>query len=113
MKLTCDMITDLYPLYRDGLASSDSREAIRDHLKECEDCRNFYRRYPFMDKLLRRSSADTFDNPTHTSSVTDGFNCFAKKMRFRKKIKVAAICLAAVAVAVLAVFRYFTKNQKN
>ncbi|MBQ6262078.1 MAG: zf-HC2 domain-containing protein [Clostridia bacterium] len=113
MKLTCDMVTDLYPLYKDGLASPDTRDAIKEHLKECDDCRNFYRRYPFQDKFLRRSAADVFDNPTHTSSVTDGFNSFAKKMRRNKKIKIALACLVAAAVAVFAFFKYFMPEQKK
>ena len=113
MKLTCDMVTDLYPLYKDGLASPDTKEAIKEHLRECDACRNFYRRYPFQDKLLRRSAADTFDNPTHTSSVTDGFNSFAKKMRRYKKIKIVVACLITAAVAVFAFFKYFAPDQNQ
>ncbi|MBR7031999.1 MAG: zf-HC2 domain-containing protein [Clostridia bacterium] len=112
MKLTCDMVTDLYPLYKDGLASPDTKDAIKEHLKNCDDCRNFYRRYPFQDKLLRNSAADVFDNPTHTSSVTDGFNNFARKMRRNKKIRIAVACIVAAAVALFAFFKLFKSEKK-
>lgn len=38
MKLTCDIVQDLLPLYEDGLCSETSREAIEEHLKECALC---------------------------------------------------------------------------
>jgi len=38
-KITCDMCKDLMPLVKDGIASEDSRLAVTEHLKECEDCK--------------------------------------------------------------------------
>ena len=39
MKITCDVIEDLLPLYVDDVASGDSRTLIEEHLNECESCR--------------------------------------------------------------------------
>lgn len=39
MKITCDVIEDLLPLYVDDVASGDSRALIEEHLNECESCR--------------------------------------------------------------------------
>lgn len=39
MKLSCDIIRDLMPLYAEELASADSREAVEGHLLGCESCR--------------------------------------------------------------------------
>lgn len=39
MKLTCDIIQDLLPLYEDGLCSPGSRAAVEEHLLECPSCR--------------------------------------------------------------------------
>ena len=44
MKYTCEMIQDLLPLYLDDVASSSSRQAVEEHLEECEDCRKIFRR---------------------------------------------------------------------
>lgn len=40
MKLTCDIVQDLLPLYEDGVCSSDSSAAVEAHLKTCTKCRN-------------------------------------------------------------------------
>lgn len=39
MKLSCEIIRDLLPLYAEELASADSAEAVREHLQGCEGCR--------------------------------------------------------------------------
>lgn len=40
MKLPCEMIRDLLPLYHDGVCSSVSKALVTEHLRECEDCAN-------------------------------------------------------------------------
>ena len=42
MKLSCNIIRDLLPLYAEELASADSREAVEGHLLGCESCRKAY-----------------------------------------------------------------------
>lgn len=39
MKINCDVIRDLLPLYAEDLASSGSRTMVDDHLQICESCR--------------------------------------------------------------------------
>lgn len=39
MKLTCDIVQDLIPLYADGICSQGSRSAVEEHLKTCPTCR--------------------------------------------------------------------------
>lgn len=39
MKISCDIIKDLLPLYYDGVCSADSKAMIEAHLAQCEDCR--------------------------------------------------------------------------
>ncbi len=39
MKLSCDVISDLLPLYAEGLATKASSELVREHLADCESCR--------------------------------------------------------------------------
>ena len=39
MKLDCELIQDLLPLYAEGLCSPASRRAVEEHLCECESCR--------------------------------------------------------------------------
>lgn len=39
MKISCDVIRDLLPLYADSLASETSSRLVEDHVKECPQCR--------------------------------------------------------------------------
>lgn len=39
MKISCEIITDLLPLYHDGVCSGSSKAAIEDHISHCDSCR--------------------------------------------------------------------------
>lgn len=41
MKLSCDIIKDILPLYAENLASQDTRALVESHLAECDGCRAF------------------------------------------------------------------------
>ena len=38
MKISCDVIRDLLPLYVEDMVSTDSRKILEDHLRECHSC---------------------------------------------------------------------------
>lgn len=44
MKITCDVIKDLLPLYVDEVLSKDSNLLVEEHLKTCGDCTTYYER---------------------------------------------------------------------
>ena len=52
MKISCDVVTDLLPLYHDGVCSQSSKKLVAEHLNECESCR----------VLLRKMNNTTIDN---------------------------------------------------
>lgn len=39
MKLPCEMMEDLLPLYAEDMATNATRQAVEEHLKDCEPCR--------------------------------------------------------------------------
>lgn len=39
MKVSCEIIIDLLPLYHDEVCSNESRIIIEEHLLECENCK--------------------------------------------------------------------------
>ena len=43
MKMKCEVVRDLLPLYVDGVVSEESRKMIEEHLEECADCREYCR----------------------------------------------------------------------
>ncbi len=38
MRISCNIIQDLLPLYYDNVCSKESKEMIEEHIKECNDC---------------------------------------------------------------------------
>ena len=44
MKISCDVIRDLLPLYADDACSQDSRRMVDEHLNECADCSGILKR---------------------------------------------------------------------
>lgn len=38
MKISCDIIRDILPLYAEDMVSSATREMVDDHLRECDSC---------------------------------------------------------------------------
>ena len=42
MKISCDIIRDLLPLYKDSVCSSATKDMVEDHLSGCEGCREYY-----------------------------------------------------------------------
>ena len=39
MKISCEIIKDLLPLYHDGVCSNDSKTMVEDHLAYCDSCK--------------------------------------------------------------------------
>ena len=68
MKLSCEIIQDLLPLYEDNLCGNATRAAVEAHLTECEQCRMQIERI----RSLPVGSWDTNDRKTdEDSSVTE------------------------------------------
>lgn len=40
MKLSCEIIKDLLPLYHDGVCSNESKVAVEEHLAQCDTCKH-------------------------------------------------------------------------
>ena len=38
MKINCNVIRDLLPLYADQICSNESKELVDEHLAQCRDC---------------------------------------------------------------------------
>lgn len=51
VKISCEIIKDLLPLYSDGVCSPESRQAVDEHLSGCPECRAIY-------KQLNRNEID-------------------------------------------------------
>lgn len=68
MKINCEIVMDLLPLYEEGLCSESSRTAVEEHLKECPNCRA-------MSKAV-----GSFPEP-ETTEIPEGDEAIAKSFR--------------------------------
>ncbi len=91
MKLDCEVIGDLLPLYAEDMVCDKSRILIESHFDECEDCRKVY-------------EAMTVPGPQteFTKEPAQSFRKYVKKTRFRLGLRVALITAAVVAATFIA-----------
>lgn len=91
MKIDCDIIKDLLPLYVEGLASEKSKAAVEEHLEECEDCKKIYR------EMKKPEPKVHYDR-----EPAESFRKYVKKEKRKLGIKTAVVT-AAIIIAVVAV----------
>ena len=92
-KITCDVIRDLLPLYCDGVCSRDSRELVREHLEDCQECRSL------LQKMRQECVLPGEEEQAHETVVRDMAVSWKKGLR-RSFLKGALIMLCACAVLV-------------
>lgn len=91
MKVTCEIIEDLLPLYVDNVCSVQSRQAVERHLQECERCRKTFESTQAVPVPHIES-----DSPAEDQAIKKGF----RKIRIRWWAAILII-LALVPIAFL------------
>ena len=90
MKISCNVIRDLLPLYEDGAVSQETAELVREHLKDCPDCR----------EELRKLRTPISVPPEEDGELWERFEARRAKQRRKRRIGIAcALSLLAAAVA--------------
>lgn len=107
MKISCEIIQDLLPLYCDGVCSQDSKQIVEAHLKDCENCKADMR---FMEQDMETGSAQTNDNKIAKAAAAAW-----KKGKARAFMKGCLIALLFIAVLVVAYcsFHWFSTADKS
>ena len=97
MKISCEVIQDLLPLYVEKLASKDSELLIEEHIGECEQCKTT------LDRLNN-------DLSNSISQSTELMPLVMMKKRINAR-KIRAVSMASLIVFLLmfTVFSYLTK----
>ena len=93
MTYPCGIIRDLLPLYIDDVCNEESKQAVHNHLSECEKCRSCYE---------AMKSTEGFENKRSDNSEVSKLACSLKNVKNTINKKIRNIVLYAVA-AVLAV----------
>lgn len=100
MRISCEIIKDLLPLYHDDVCSNESRIAVDNHLLECDDCKNY------LDSI----NSDFIQNNTEKTTEQAKFEILKgiKKKLFRKNVMISAVSvLSAIAVLLGGFFLIF------
>ncbi len=101
MNWKCDVVTDLAPLYHDGVASKASKKLVKEHLRECPECRAYYKKYSPVEGIK-------MDMPI---SDTEDFVMLAKQMR-RRRLLLWGGFLSYVSVTVAVLVLYWVKKSR-
>lgn len=101
---SCNVISDLLPLYVDGVCSKESCKLVEEHLKECQSCK----------KILEDMSVDL-----NTSAKNDNFKEDAniiKKVRKRiwiERIVIALLALFVTGIITFSILLSLVGSEKN
>lgn len=90
MKYPCNIILDLLPLYHDGVCSTESADAIKEHLNECESCRAYYQSLQASDSL-----------PIGHNSNEEEIRKVASLKAVKKKILCKRVLTAVLSIAIV------------
>lgn len=93
MKISCEIVQDLLPLYCDGVCSQDSRQVVEAHLKDCEKCR--------ADRHFMEQDVETSSVQTNDDKIVKAAAAAWKKGKTRAFIKGCLIALLSIAVLVV------------
>ncbi len=88
MKLDCEVIRDLLPLYCEDIASEKSRELVEEHCCECVEC----------SRKMQRMKEDEIIIEDNGSNLKD----FMMKMKKNRNVIIALYCyIVAVVVSII------------
>ena len=98
MKISCNIIRDLLPLYAENLASEDTRMLVDNHLCVCTDCANF----------LNQIKQDT---PVPMETETETLNKVKKTIIRRRALSIMASVFTLITLASMVFTFLFTPFQ--
>ena len=98
MKISCNIIRDLLPLYAEDLASDDTRAMVDEHLCDCEACQN----------VLNTMKKGT---PVPMETTPESLNKVKRIIRRKRILSVMAALLTLITLASLVFTFLFTPFQ--
>lgn len=93
--MNCNIIHDLLPLYRDGVCSDETIQAVEEHLKTCTDCRIVY------EEMLREP---VVPEPVRVEARQEARVLRGVKRKFSMRRWFSVLAVALVSLAALVAF---------
>lgn len=107
MKVSCEMIQDMLPLYCDGVCSQSSINAVNEHLKICEKCRTDFH---FMKENIKTDLIQEKDNKAARAAAVIWKK--GKKQAFIKGC-LAVLLIIAILTAGYCLYHWFATVSEN
>lgn len=85
MTYPCGIIRDLLPLYVDEVCNKESKEAVENHLSECEKCKNCYEAMKSTEGFVEKKNNNSADIKMANSLKS-------VKNKINKKIRNVVLC---------------------
>ena len=98
MKISCEIIKDLLPLYHDGVCCNDSKTMVEEHLAHCDSCKA---ELQAMDEELPLNNAE--QNLNEAEAVKKLSRRWKKGMR---KSLLKGILITILIIALIALVLY-------
>ena len=96
MKVTCEIIKDLLPLFIDNLCSNDSKAAIEEHIKICDNCKTE------LQNMQMSLTANNREQNINEATVLKILSKEWKKNKWQSLLR--GIVYTLIVVAILALF---------
>ena len=97
MTYPCGIIRDLLPLYIDEVCNEKSKQAVENHLSECEKCRNYYESMKSTEGFVAKEN-DNSEDMKMAKSLKN------VKLKMNKKIRNAVLCAVATVLVFIVGF---------
>ena len=97
MTYPCGIIRDLLPLYIDDVCNEESKQAVENHLSECEKCRNYYESMKSTEGFVAKEN-DNSEDMKMAKSLKN------VKLKMNKKIRNAVLCAVATVLVFIVGF---------
>ena len=100
MTYPCGIIKDLLPLYIDDVCNEESKNAVLEHLSQCEKCRRYYEAMKSVEGFVEMKR-DNSEDSKMASSLKNVKNTISKKIRTILVCAVAAFLLVTAGFILL------------
>lgn len=90
MKIECDVVKDLLPLYVEQISSEASNRVIEEHLAGCEQCKTIYQEMKSPEPHIQ-----------YDREPAESFHKYVKKEKRKLELKVAAVTAAVILLVVI------------
>ncbi|MBV7273845.1 zf-HC2 domain-containing protein [Clostridiaceae bacterium UIB06] len=119
MNISCDVILDLIPLVKDGVASKDSINLVSDHLKSCESCKLEFESHAlpmpteFDDKRVISTIKKKLFLATSALLLIGAFIGMALDKNSHSNFMPAIIIVLGIVFAGIVVFKFDLKGDRS